>query len=63
MALLIGSNGFVESKKRRVIINYVPGLEGVVVGETAISHVEGDIGRLSYRGRVIEDIVGMDYLG
>ncbi len=43
-------------------MNYVPGLEGVVVGETAISHVEGDIGRLSYRGRVIEDVVGMDYL-
>ena len=43
-------------------MNYVPGLDGVVVGETAISHVEGDIGRLSYRGRVIEDIVGMDYL-
>ena len=38
-------------------MNYVPGLEGVVVGETSISHVEGDIGRLSYRGRVIEDVV------
>jgi len=43
-------------------MNYVPGLEGVVVGETAISHVEGDIGRLSYRGIVIEDIVQTDYL-
>lgn len=43
-------------------MSYVPGLEGVVVGETAISHVEGDIGRLSYRGFVIEDIVKMDYL-
>jgi len=43
-------------------MNYLPGLEGVVVGETAISHVEGDIGRLSYRGRVIEDIVSMGYL-
>lgn len=30
------------------------GLEGVVVGETALSHVEGDIGRLSYRGQSIE---------
>lgn len=43
-------------------MNYVPGLEGVVVGETSISHVEGDIGRLSYRGRVIEDVVHMGYL-
>lgn len=43
-------------------MNYVPGLEGVVVGETSISHVEGDIGRLSYRGRVIEDVVDMPYL-
>ena len=43
-------------------MSFVPGLEGVVVGETAISHVEGDIGRLSYRGVVIEDIVQMAYL-
>lgn len=43
-------------------MSYVPGLEGVVVGETSISHVEGDIGRLSYRGRVIEDVVRMPYL-
>ena len=27
-----------------------------------IRRTNGDIGRLSYRGRVIEDIVGMDYL-
>ena len=31
-------------------MSYVPGLEGVVVGETSISHVEGDLGRLSYGG-------------
>ena len=43
-------------------MSYVPGLEGVVVGETSISHVEGDLGRLSYRGVVIEDIVHMPYL-
>ena len=42
-------------------MSYVPGLEGVVVGETSISHVEGDLGRLSYRGVVIEDIVHKDY--
>ena len=43
-------------------MNYVPGLEGVIVGETSISNVEGAEGRLSYRGRVIEQIVLMDYL-
>jgi len=43
-------------------MSYVPGLEGVVVGETSISNVEGEIGRLSYRGRVIENIVHMPYL-
>ena len=43
-------------------MSYVPGLEGVVVGETAISNVEGEVGRLSYRGVSIEDIVAMEYL-
>lgn len=42
-------------------MNYSKGLEGVVAGETAISNVEGDIGRLSYRGYAIEDLVGLDY--
>jgi citrate synthase len=43
-------------------MSYVPGLEGIVVGETSISNVEGEIGRLSYRGRVIENVVPMPYL-
>ncbi len=34
-----------------------PGLEGVVVAETAISDVDGAAGRLTYRGRPIEEIV------
>jgi len=38
------------------------GLEGVVVAETAISNVEGDIGRLSYRNRDICDLVNEPYL-
>ena len=42
-------------------MNYVPGLAGVVAGETAISHVEGDTGRLSYRGVMIEDVIRMTY--
>jgi citrate synthase len=42
-------------------MSYVPGLVGVVVGETSISNVEGEIGRLSYRGRVIEDVVHLPY--
>lgn len=32
------------------------GLEGVLVGATAISNVEGDIGRLSYRGQDIQQL-------
>ena len=34
-----------------------PGLAQVEVGETAISLVEGDLGRLSYRGVTIEELV------
>ena len=33
------------------------GLEGVVAGSTSISNVEGTIGRLSYRGYMIQDLV------
>jgi citrate synthase len=33
-----------------------PGLEGVVVGETVLSNVEGQIGRLTYRGYDIHDL-------
>lgn len=44
------------------IENYAPGLEGVVVGETAISNVEGDSGRLSYRGQAIENLVGQPFM-
>lgn len=32
------------------------GLDNIVVGETAISNVEGEIGRLSYRGHSIEEL-------
>ena len=38
------------------------GLEGVVVAETAISNVEGDLGRLSYRGIDINKLVQEPYL-
>ncbi|MBD1583633.1 citrate/2-methylcitrate synthase [Pseudoalteromonas sp. S16_S37] len=41
---------------------YSPSLEGVYVGETKISNVEGDIGRLSYRGLDIETLSEMSYL-
>ncbi len=43
-------------------MDYSPGLEGVIAGETAISDVEGDIGRLSYRGYAIEELVQLPYL-
>ncbi len=35
---------------------YSAGLDNIVVGETAISNVEGGIGRLSYRGHPIEQL-------
>ena len=38
------------------------GLEGVIVGETAISHVDGERGRLSYRGIPIEELVSWPFL-
>lgn len=43
-------------------MDYSRGLEGVIAGETAISNVEGDIGRLSYRGYAIEELVELDYV-
>jgi len=43
-------------------MQYSPGLEGIIAGETAISHVEGEIGRLSYRGYRIEELVALPYL-
>ena len=36
---------------------YSPGLEGVVAGETALSNVDGERGRLLYRGYRIGDLV------
>ncbi len=38
------------------------GLEGVVVGATAVSNVDGTEGRLSYRGQPIEELVARPYL-
>src|SRR3979411_2683515 len=35
-----------------------PGLEGIVVGETVLSNVEGEVGRLTYRGYDIHDLAG-----
>ncbi len=40
---------------------YSKGLEGVIADETSISNVEGDIGRLSYRGYTIEDLVTQSF--
>jgi citrate synthase len=41
---------------------YSNDLAGVVVGETAISDVQGDIGLLSYRGIDINEMVGVPFL-
>lgn len=37
------------------------GLEGVIVGQTVLSNVEGEIGRLTYRGEPIEKLVERDF--
>jgi citrate synthase len=36
---------------------YSPGLEGVIAGETALANVDGERGRLTYRGYRIGDLV------
>jgi len=36
---------------------YSPGLEGVIAGETSLSYIDGDHGRLLYRGYRIGDLV------
>ena len=43
-------------------MTFSKGLDGVVVDATAISNVEGDIGRLTYRGYAIEELVEQDYI-
>ena len=42
-------------------MTYAKGLAGVIAGESSVSNVEGDIGRLSYRGYPIEELVSVDY--
>jgi len=37
------------------------GLEGVIVGQTELSNVEGDVGRLTYRGESIDTLVERDF--
>ena len=37
-------------------------LAGIVVGETAISDVQGEMGLLSYRGIDVNDLIGVPYL-
>ncbi|HEY4889607.1 MAG TPA: citrate synthase/methylcitrate synthase [Candidatus Dormibacteraeota bacterium] len=41
---------------RQSMSAYVPGLEGIVAAQTAISMVDGENGRLVYRGYVIADL-------
>src|SRR4051794_9093003 len=36
---------------------YSPGLEGIVAGETSLSFIDGEAGRLLYRGYAIGDLV------
>ncbi len=41
---------------------FAPSLEGVVVGESSISEVDGAKGRLTYRGLSIDQLLGKPYL-
>ena len=41
---------------------YSNDLAGVVVGDTAISDVQGEAGLLSYRGYDVNDMVGVPFL-
>jgi citrate synthase len=36
---------------------YTSGLDGLAAGDTAISHIDGELGRLTYRGYSIEELV------
>lgn len=42
-------------------VEFSKGLEGVIVDQTSISNVEGDVGRLSYRGYPIEQLVTLSF--
>lgn len=42
-------------------VEFSKGLEGVIADQTSISNVEGDIGRLSYRGYPIEELVTLSF--
>ncbi len=42
-------------------VEFSKGLEGVIADQTSISNVEGDTGRLSYRGYAIEDLVTLNF--
>ena len=55
-------NRYTAIYARRGVMSYAKGLEGVVVDETKVSNVEGEIGRLTYRGYPIEALVSQDYV-
>ena len=42
-------------------VEFSKGLEGVIADETSISNVEGELGRLSYRGYAIEELVTLQF--
>ncbi|MGL4566361.1 MAG: citrate/2-methylcitrate synthase, partial [Halioglobus sp.] len=41
---------------------YSSDLAGIIVGDTAISDVQGEVGLLSYRGIDINELVGVPFL-
>ncbi|MDT8427526.1 MAG: citrate/2-methylcitrate synthase [Pseudomonadales bacterium] len=42
-------------------VEFSKGLEGVIADQTSISNVEGEVGRLSYRGYPIEQLVTLNF--
>ena len=42
-------------------VQFSKGLEDVIADQTSISNVEGDLGRLSYRGYTIEQLVTLSF--
>ena len=51
----------ITSEGSKMSEQYSKGLEGVIADETSICNVEGNLGRLSYRGYTIEDLVTQSF--
>ena len=43
-------------------MSFKPGLDGVIAAQTTVSNVDGEAGKLTYRGYSIEDLIEQPYL-